>query len=73
MGMQAERDHVVFNSNTQRLECQRCGESRTLPLPMLLHQAAEHLEAYAALHAQCVPGGPNPTTLTRSRSGPASR
>lgn len=46
-------DWVVVNGNTQRIECERCGASEPMPMPMPASKMFLIGDAFAAKHKDC--------------------
>ena len=51
--MAAKSDHVVYNGETQRVQCNVCGESYPLVLPMSITMFCRMGDAFVKEHRTC--------------------
>lgn len=46
-------DHIISNSNTQRLECQHCGFTQAVKMPVPLDDLLSQFDAFMDAHKGC--------------------
>jgi hypothetical protein len=46
-------DHIIHNSNTQRMECQHCGFSEAIKMPAPIDAILGKFDAFTAAHIAC--------------------
>lgn len=49
----ANTDHIVINFKTQAIECEHCGASTPLPLPMEVEALHRFGLAFTKVHKKC--------------------
>jgi len=46
-------DHIVHNSNTQRMECQHCGYTQAIKMPAPIDAILGKMDAFTKAHEGC--------------------
>jgi hypothetical protein len=46
-------DHIIHNSNTQRMECQHCGFSEAIKMPAPIDAIVGKMDAFTKAHEGC--------------------
>jgi hypothetical protein len=46
-------DHIIHNSDTQRMECQHCGYSAAIKMPDTIDSILTQFNAFIAVHGDC--------------------
>ena len=46
-------DHIIHNSETQRMECQHCGFTQAVKMPALIDSILSEFDAFTAAHIAC--------------------
>jgi hypothetical protein len=49
-------DHIIHNSKTQRMECQHCGWSQAVKMPIPIDGLLVQFDAFIEAHAACQRG-----------------
>lgn len=46
-------DHIISNSQTQRMECQHCGFTQAVKMPVPIDDLLSQFDAFMAAHKDC--------------------